>query len=89
MRCGDDAGYRAPPLGRGAGRDEGCGCQGHGHDQAGHHGLGRSGEGGGCCCGGHPPVSREEMISTLEEYRGSLRRELERVEAKLRELTGD
>jgi hypothetical protein len=29
------------------------------------------------------------MISTLEEYRGSLRRELERVEAKLRELTGD
>jgi hypothetical protein len=86
MCCGDREISGAAHDG-GAGKS--CGCHDPGHHGAVHRAYGRFGEGGISCCGGERPRSREEMISILEGYRGSLKRELERVEEKLEELKGD
>jgi predicted nucleic acid-binding Zn-ribbon protein len=40
----------------------------------------------GCGCGGRRFLSRKEKIELLEEYRESLKKELEGVEEELKEL---
>jgi len=40
----------------------------------------------GCGCRGRMFLSRKEKIEMLEEYRGSLKKELEGVEEELRKL---
>ena len=40
----------------------------------------------GCCCGGRRFLSRREKIEMLEEYKESLKNELEGVEEELKEL---
>jgi len=52
---------------------------GHGHHGQ-HHGA------CGCGCGGRRFLSRKEKIEMLEEYRESLKNELEGVEEALNEL---
>ena len=60
--------------------------QGH---HAGHIGHGAHHRGmahGMCSCGGRRFLSRKEKIEMLEEYRESLKSELEGVEEELNEL---
>jgi hypothetical protein len=60
----------------------------HGH-HAGHIGHGAHHRGtahGMCSCGGRRFLSRKEKIEMLEEYRESLKSELEGVEEELNEL---
>jgi hypothetical protein len=73
----------------GGGARENCGCHDPGHHGAVRQASGRFGEGGICCCGGERQRSPAEIISKLEGYRGSLKRELERVEEKLEDLKGN
>jgi hypothetical protein len=62
----------------------------HGH-HSGHIGHGTH-HGGivhgmcGCNCGGRRFLSRKEKVEMLEEYRESLKNELEGVEEELKEL---
>lgn len=71
--------------------DCGCGGEGHGHHAQGHgalvHGA-RNDTGCMCGCGHHARrfISRKEKAEMLEEYRDSLKRELEGVEEALEEL---
>ena len=65
----------------------------HGH-QAGHmmHGAHHRGMVHGMCgcrCGGRRFLSRKEKVEMLEEYRASLKNELEGVEEELKELQSD
>ncbi|MGB9901726.1 hypothetical protein [Methanothrix sp.] len=61
-----------------------CHARGMVFERWAHHGLHHHGV---CCCTGSGRVSgREELIDGLKEYRDELKRELERVEAKLRSL---
>jgi hypothetical protein len=71
-----------------------CGCGGHGGESGGMH------HGGGCCCGGHGEghhiggmgmgfrrfISRDEIISRLEEYLKNLQAEAKGVEERIAEL---
>jgi hypothetical protein len=62
----------------------------HGH-QAGHmmHGAHHGGmvhDLCGCSCGGRRFLSKKEKVEMLEEYRKSLKNELEGVEEELKEL---
>jgi len=87
MCCGDRE-ISGAALGGGSGKSCGCHDLGTPHGAV-HQASGRFGGGGICCCGGESPRSREEMISILEGYMDSLKKELERVEGKLEELKGD
>jgi len=67
-----------------------CGEEMHGH-HAGHvshgaHHRGMAHDMCGCGCGGRRFLSRKEKIEMLEEYRESLKNELEGVEEALKEL---
>lgn len=69
-----------------------CGEETHGH-HAGHmghevHHRGTAHGMCGCGCGGRRFLSRKEKIEMLEEYRESLKSELEGVEEELNELKG-
>jgi hypothetical protein len=78
------------------GQGENCGCGGHEHH--GHHeqGMNREGCHGGCNCGCHQPhrgmrfnrhfVSREEVITRLEEYLKQLQAEAKGVEERIAEM---
>jgi hypothetical protein len=69
-----------------------CGCGGHTH-----HGVGREGHhDGGCGCGCHQPhggmkfhrhfISREDMVTRLEEYLKQLQAEAKGVEERIAEM---
>jgi hypothetical protein len=66
-----------------------CGEEKQGH-HAGH--IGHGAHGGmahgmcGCGCGGRRFLSKRERIEMLEEYKESLKNELEGVEEELKEL---
>jgi len=53
-----------------------------------HHGIHHLGAGGMCGCGCHERrfMSKKERIEMLEEYRESLKCELEGVEEELKDL---
>jgi len=67
-----------------------CGEEMHGHHvgRIGHEAHHRGMAQGMCCCGcgGRRFLSRKEKVEMLEEYRESLKSELEGVEEELREL---
>jgi hypothetical protein len=68
-----------------------CGEEMHGH-HAGHMGHGAHHMGmarGMCGCGGRRFLSKRERIEMLEEYKESLKSELEGVEEELRALKGE
>ncbi len=62
--------------------------QGHhaGHAVHGGHHEGMIHGMHGCCCGRRGFLSRREKIERLEEYRESLKNELEGVEEELKEV---
>jgi hypothetical protein len=55
----------------------------------GAHHMGKGQGACGCSCGGRKFLSKEEELESLEEYKESLKRELEGVEEKLNELKGE
>ena len=60
-----------------------AGRMGHeGHHRGMMHGM----HGCSCCCGDRRFLSRREKIEMLEEYRDSLKNELEGVEEELKEI---
>jgi hypothetical protein len=65
------------------------GMQGH-HGRHAFHGAPRGGMMHGMhgCCGGRRFLNRREKIEMLEEYRASLKNELEGVEEELKMLQG-
>jgi len=70
-----------------------CGEEMHGH-HAGHigheaHHRGMAHGMCGCGCGGRRFLSKKEKMEMLEEYKDSLKSELEGVEEELRELKGE
>ncbi len=78
---GHHAGPIAGPMHHSAPHSGGhgtCGCE----EKQGHH----SGEHGMCGCGGRRFLSKKERIEMLEEYRESLKCELEGVEEELKRL---
>lgn len=73
-----------------------CGDEMHGHHggQMGHmghkdhhRGMATANGMGGCGCGARRFLSKEEKIEMLDKYRESLKRELEGVEEKLKDLS--
>jgi hypothetical protein len=81
---GHHAGPVAGPMHHGAHHSGGhgmhgtCGCE----EKQGHH----SGAHGMCGCGGRRFLSKKERVEMLEEYRESLKCELEGVEEELKRL---
>jgi hypothetical protein len=69
-------------------------CKGENHSQGkdmdgcDHH-ENRSHGTCGCGCGGRKILSKSEKIETLEEYRASLKSEIEAVEEELKTLKAD
>ncbi|MCJ7444834.1 MAG: hypothetical protein MUO26_09945 [Methanotrichaceae archaeon] len=64
--------------------------QGH-HGRHAFHGVPHGGmthDMHGCCCGRRRFLSRREKIEMLEEYRASLKNELEGIEEELKLLKG-
>jgi len=72
-----------------------CGEEFHGHHgehmgHRGHHGEMAMAQGMcGCGCGGRRFLSKEEKIEKLEDYRESLKKELQGVEEELKEIRGE
>jgi hypothetical protein len=91
MCCGEKQGYHAGPVAgpmhHGAHHSGGhgmhgmCGCE----EKQGHH----SDAHGMCGCGGRKFLSKKERVEMLEEYRESLKCELEGVEEELKRLQVD
>jgi|WetSurMetagenome_2_1015567.scaffolds.fasta_scaffold1105791_2 hypothetical protein len=78
------------------GRNEDCGCGGHEHHGQHEQGMNREGGHGACNCGCHQHhgvmgfhrrfVSREEVITRLEEYLKQLQAEAKGVEERIAEM---
>ena len=94
MCCGEKQGHESVPMMHGvcqSGAGEMCGCEEkHGHHALPmHHGIHHSGARGLCGCGERKFLSKKERIEMLEEYRESLKCELDGVEEEMKELKGD
>jgi len=84
MCCGEKQGHHAGPMHHGvphSGEHGMCGCE----EKQGHN----SGAHGMCGCGGRRFLSKKERIEMLEEYRESLKCELEGVEEELKSLQAE
>lgn len=95
MCCGEKQGHNAGPMhhGNNSARHGMCGCEErqdhHAEPMSMPHSALRSGEHGMCGCGGRRFLSKKEKIEVLEEYRESLKCELEGVEEELKRLQID
>jgi len=94
MCCGEKQGHESVPMMHGvcqSGAGEMCGCEEkHGHHALPmHHGIHHFGARGMCGCGERKFLSKKERIEMLEEYRESLKCELDGVEEEMKELKGD
>ena len=91
MCCREKQGHESVPMIHGvsqSGAREMCGCEEkHGHHAVSMpHGVHYSGARGMCGCGERKFLSKKERIEMLEEYRESLKCELEGVEEELKGL---
>lgn len=91
MCCGEKQGRESVTVNQGvcqSGAHEMCGCE----EKQGYHAMSMRHEGhhasshGMCRCHERRYLSRKERIGVLEEYRESLKRELEGVEEELKEI---
>ena len=94
MCCGEKQGHESVPMMHGvcqSGAGEMCGCEEKpgSHALPMHHGTHHSGARGMCGCGERKFLSKKERIEMLEEYRESLKCELDGVEEEMKELKGD
>jgi hypothetical protein len=93
MCCGEKQGHGSVIVDQGvsqSGAREMCGCEekhGH-HAMPMPHGMHHSSAHGMCGCG-RQFVSKKERIEKLEEYRESLKCELDGVEEELKEIVGE
>jgi hypothetical protein len=89
MCCGEKQGHQSVTQGVcQSGAREMCDCeekQGH-HAMPMRHGIHHSDAHGTCGCGEHKLLSKKERIEMLEEYRESLKCELDGVEKELKEI---
>ena len=91
MCCGEKQGHESVPMMHDvcqSGAGEMCGCEEkHGHHALPmHHGIHHSDAHGTCGCVERKFLSTKERIEMLEEYRESLKCELEGVEEELKAL---
>jgi len=93
MCCGEKQGHQSVPMAQDVpqiGTGKMCGCEeNHGHHSMSvPHGVHHSGAHGMCGCG-RQFLSKKERIEMLEEYRESLKCELDGVEEELKEIMGE
>jgi hypothetical protein len=87
MCCGEKQGHHAGPMHHGAhhsgrhGAHGMCGCEEKQDHHSDAHGM--------CGCAGRRFLSKKEQIEVLEEYKESLKCELEGVEEELKRLQVD
>ena len=89
MCCGEKQGQLSRPMVHGvpqSDRREMCGCEKKHHAMPMAPGAHHSGARGMCGCGERKFLSKKERIEMLEEYRESLKSELEGVEEELKSL---
>ena len=93
MCCGEKQNHGSVIVNQGvsqSGAREMCGCEeqhGH-HSMPMPHGMHHAGAHGMCGCG-RQFLSKKERIEMLEEYRESLKCELQGVEEELKEIMGE
>jgi hypothetical protein len=94
MCCGEKQGHESVTMMHGVSQSdarETCGCeekQVH-HAMPMHHGMHHSGVRGMCGCHKRRFLSKKERIERLEEYRESLKCELDGVEEELKEIRAE
>jgi hypothetical protein len=94
MCCGEKQGHQSVTVTQGvcqSGAREMCGCEekhGH-HAMPMRHGIHHSDNHETCGCGEHKFLSKKEKIEKLEEYRESLKCELDGVEEELKAIKGE
>jgi len=91
MCCGEEQGHESVMM-HGVsqfGAREMCGCEDKHEIHAMLHGLHHFGPHEICSCQGRRFLSKKERKEMLEEYRESLKCELEGVEEELKKLKGD
>lgn len=92
MCCADKQGHQSVTVNQGvcqSGAGEMCGCEHeHGHHAMPiRHKVHHSEAHGTCCCVERKFLSKKERIEMLEEYRESLKCELDGVDKKIKVLT--